>query len=259
MQDDLLSQFDLSGKTALVTGASSGFGWHFSQVLAAAGARIVAGARRIERLETLCSGICANDGKAHSVQLDVTDAKSIGNAFDVAEAAFGTVDILVNNAGISRSGLLLDLQEEDWDAVLNTNLKAVWRVGSEAASRMRSASRGGSIINVASVLAFGAGKGLGSYMAAKAGVVQLTRAMALEWASADIRVNALAPGYFPTEISGDFFSTARGQEMIGRIPRRRVGEVNELGGPLLLLASGASSYMTGSVVTVDGGHLCRTL
>ena len=259
MKYDLQPLFDLTGKTALVTGASSGFGWHFSKVLAGAGARVLAGARRTERLEQLCAEIGANGGLAYPVSLDVTDEVSIKHAFETAEAALGTVDILVNNAGISRSGLLLDLEEDDWDAVLNTNLKAVWRVAREAAAHMRNASCGGNIINVASVLAFGTGKGLGSYMASKAGVVQLTKAMALEWAMLGIRVNALAPGYFPTEISGEFFNTARGKEMIGRIPQQRVGNVNELSGPLLMLASDASSYMTGSVLTVDGGHLCRTL
>ena len=259
MRNELQSLFDLTGKTALVTGASSGFGWHFSKVLAGAGARVLAGARRTDRLEQLCQEIGVNGGIAYPVSLDVTDVSSIRNAFDVAEAELGTVDILVNNAGISRSGLLLDLEEDDWDAVLSTNLKAVWQVAREAATRMHKASCGGSIINVASILAFGTGKGLGSYMAAKAGVVQLTKAMALEWAAMDIRVNALAPGYFPTEISGNFFTTPMGREMIGRIPQRRVGDINELTGPLLMLASGASSYMTGSTLTVDGGHLCGSL
>ncbi len=259
MRNELQSLFDLTGKTALVTGASSGFGWHFSKILAAAGAQVLAGARRKDRLEQLCREIGEKGGVANPVALDVTDANSIKHAFDAAEAELGTVDILVNNAGISRSGPLLNLKEDDWDAVLNTNLKAVWQVAREAAARMRNASCGGSIINVASILAFGTGKGLGSYMASKAGVVQLTRAMALEWATLDIRVNALAPGYFPTEISGNFFATPMGQEMIGRIPQQRVGDIDELTGPLLMLASDASSYMTGSTLVVDGGHLCRSL
>ncbi len=259
MRKELQSLFDLTGKTALVTGASSGFGWHFSKILAGAGAQVLAGARRTDRLEQLCREIGEKGGVANPVSLDVTDASSIKHAFDAAEAELGTVDILVNNAGISRSGLLLNLKEDDWDAVLNTNLKAVWQVAREAAARMRDASCGGSIINVASILAFGTGKGLGSYMASKAGVIQLTRAMALEWATLNIRVNALAPGYFPTEISGNFFATPLGQEMIGRIPQQRVGDIDELTGPLLMLASDASSYMTGSTLAVDGGHLCRTL
>lgn len=253
------NRFDLHGRIALVTGASSGFGWHFAKTLAGAGARVVAGARRDDRLARLCEEIGEQGGSAFPTKLDVTDVSSVRAAFDAAEDEYGTVTILVNNAGISRAGLLLNLMESDWDAVLDTNLKAVWMVAREAATRMAAAESAGVVINIASLLAFGTSKGLGSYMAAKSGVVQLTRAMALEWAHLGIRVNAIAPGYFPTEMSGNFFATARGQEMIARIPQRRVGSIDELAGPLLLLASDASSYMTGSVVTVDGGHLCSSL
>lgn len=250
-----MKQFELSGRVALVTGASSGLGAEFARVLAGAGARVVAAARRKDRLEALVAEIQAAGGEAVAVVLDVTDADSISAAFDAAEQAFGTVEVLVNNAGVSRAGFLQQQSEADWDTVLDTNLKAVWRVAAEAARRLQAAKSSGSIINIASVLGFGVSKALGAYMAAKAGVVQLTRAMALEWADADIRVNALAPGYFPTEINDGFFATDAGKAMIGRIPQQRIGELQELGGPLLLLASDASSYMTGSVVTVDGGHL----
>ena len=255
MQD----RFDLSGKTALVTGSSSGFGWHFAQVLAAAGANVVAAARRIDRLEKLCREIDASGGAARPVEMDVKNMQSVSNAFDLAESAFGTVTILVNNAGISRAAPLLELSEQDWDDVMDTNLKAVWAVGREAAGRLKAAGVGGSIINIASVLAFGTGKSLGSYMAAKSGVVQLTRAMALEWSGIGVRVNALAPGYFPTEMSGNYFETLAGRQMVERIPQKRVGDIDELAGPLLLLAADASSYMTGSTLTVDGGHLCHPL
>jgi NAD(P)-dependent dehydrogenase (short-subunit alcohol dehydrogenase family) len=251
--------FDLTGRIALVTGASSGFGWHFAKFLANAGARVVVGARRTDRLLQLCAEIRGEGGEAFATRLDVTDADSVRAAFIAAEHEFGSVTILVNNAGISRAGMLLNLTEDDWDAVLDTNLKAVWIVAREAASRMVTAGCSGTIINIASLLAFGTGRGLGSYMAAKSGVIQLTRAMALEWASLGIRVNAIAPGYFPTEMSGHFFSTDRGQQMIERIPLRRVGSIDELAGPLILLASDASSYTTGSVLTVDGGHLCQSL
>ncbi|MDP6435860.1 MAG: glucose 1-dehydrogenase [Gammaproteobacteria bacterium] len=251
--------FDLSGKTALVTGASSGFGWQFARVLAGAGARVVACARRGDRLEQLCAAIAADNGTALGVATDVSDADSIANAFDVAERKYSTVQILVNNAGISRPAFLTDMDEADWDSIQDVNLKAVWRVAKEAAGRMRQAGLPGSIINIGSVLSFGTGKMLGAYMASKAGVIQLTRAMALEWAADNIRVNALAPGYFPTEMSGNFFATEKGREMISRIPQQRIGKVEELGGPLLLLASDASSFMTGSVLTVDGGHLCQSL
>lgn len=255
----MLDSFHLDGRVALVTGASSGFGHYFAKILAEAGARVVAGARRMDRLDHLCEEIRAAGGEACAAELDVTDGDSIEAAFATAESEFGTVQILVNNAGISRGAFLADSSEEDWDAVIDTNLKSVWRVARQAARRMREAGLPGSVINIASILAFGTGKTLGSYMAAKAGVVHLTRAMALEWADLSIRANALAPGYFPTEMSGDFFETARGREMIERIPQKRVGYVEELAGPLLLLASDASSYMTGSVITVDGGHLCQTL
>jgi NAD(P)-dependent dehydrogenase (short-subunit alcohol dehydrogenase family) len=251
-----MQQFDLTDRVALVTGASSGLGAEFARVLAAAGARVVVGARRRDRLDALVSEIIAAGGSATAVDMDVTDAASIATAFDQAEQAFGCVQILVNNAGISRGGYLTGISEDDWDAVLDTNLKAVWLVAREAASRLTAAALPGSVINISSLLAFGTSPALGSYMAAKAGVIQLTKAMAVEWASAGIRANAIAPGYFPTEMTGDFFTTPQGQEMIERIPLKRVGALGELSGPLLLLASDASAYMTGSVITVDGGHLC---
>jgi NAD(P)-dependent dehydrogenase (short-subunit alcohol dehydrogenase family) len=254
-----MDHFDLTGRVALVTGASSGLGVQFARTLAGAGARVVIGARRRDRLDALVDEIGAAGGDALAVTLDVTDADSIAAAFDAAEAAFGTVQILVNNAGISRGAFLTRQSEEDWDAVIDTNLKAVWRVASEAARRMSAASVAGSVINISSLLAFGTSKLLGSYMAAKAGVVQLTKAMALEWARDNIRVNALAPGYIPTEINDGFFKTDAGKAMISRIPQERVGDPGELAGPLLLLASDASSYMTGSVITVDGGHLCQQM
>jgi len=254
-----MQAFDISGRVALVTGASSGLGAEFARVLAAEGARVVVCARRKDRLDALVDEIRAAGGEALAAAMDVTEAGSVAAAFETAEQKFGVVEILVNNAGISRGGLLKDLSEEDWDAVLDTNLKSVWRVAREAAGRMHAGSVAGSIINISSLLAFGASKRLGSYMAAKAGVIQLTKAMALEWADSGVRVNALAPGYFPTEMTGNFFTTPKGQAMMERIPLKRVGDPAELCGPLLLLASDASSYMTGSVITVDGGHLCQSL
>lgn len=254
-----MQQFDVKGRVALVTGASSGLGAEFARVLAGAGVRVVLGARRLERLEELAAELVSNGGEALPVAMDVTDSESIRAAFDAAESVFGPVEILVNNAGISRSGFLRRLSEEDWDAVVDTNMKSVWQVAREAANRMVNASLAGSIINISSVLGFGASKILGPYMAAKAGVVHLTRAMALEWAEHNIRVNAIAPGYFPTEINEGFFDTKNGLDMISRIPMQRVGDPSELGGPLLLLASDASSFMTGSTIVVDGGHLCQQM
>ena len=251
--------FSLDGKTVLVTGASSGLGRQFAKTLAAAGANVVAVARRRERLDELCNEITAAGGRALGLRADVTDVRAVRRAFDEAERQFGVVSVVINNAGISRPAPLRSTSEEDWDAVIEANLKAVWLVATEASRRMVNKNQGGSIINIASILAFGAAKALGPYMASKAGVVQLTRSMALEWAGDNIRVNAIAPGYFPTEMTGNFFSTPKGLEMIARIPQRRIGDPTDLDGPLLLLASDASSYMTGSVVTVDGGHLCHAL
>lgn len=255
----MLEQFDLKGRTVMVTGASSGLGRDFAKTLAAHGAQVVAVARRRSLLEQLCDEIAAAGGVAIPVAADVTDIEDIRAAIEEARHAFGGLSILVNNAGVSRESFLTDMSEEDWDVVLDTNLKAVWTMSREVARMMSSLGRGGSIVNIASILAFGTGKALGAYMAAKAGVVQLTRAMAVEWARDAIRVNAIAPGYFPTAMSGDFFTSAKGKEMIARIPMQRVGLIEELRGPLLLLASDASSYMSGSVLTVDGGHMCHPL
>lgn len=252
--------FKLDNKTALVTGASSGLGREFAKVLAEAGANVVAAARRLPKLQETAD-IVRRDvgGEVYCLGLDVNESSSIAAGFDAAEEHFGIVDIIVNNAGISRPGYLMQLSEDDWDAVVNTNLKAVWMVAREGALRMQAAGVTGSIINIASILAFGTGKMLGAYMASKAGVVQLTRSMALEWSPDNIRVNAIAPGYFSTEMNAGFLNTAKGKETLAGVPMRRAGKPDELAGPLLFLASAASSYMTGSVITVDGGHLCRTL
>ncbi|MGI9291191.1 MAG: SDR family NAD(P)-dependent oxidoreductase [Gammaproteobacteria bacterium] len=254
-----MQQFDLTGRVALVTGASSGLGAGFARVLAEAGAHVALVARRADRLEALADELRGEGLSALPVVMDVTDVTSIQVALDKVEADLGAVQILVNNAGISRSGFLRRMSEEDWDAVLDTNLKSVWQVAAQVVNRMIAASAQGTVINISSVLGFGASKVLGPYMAAKAGVVQLTRSMAMEWAENNIRVNAIAPGYFPTEINEGFFETSKGLAMIERIPMKRIGDPTELAGPLLLLASDASSFMTGSTLVVDGGHLCQQL
>ena len=252
--------FRLDNQTALVTGAGSGLGREFARILAGAGANVVVAARRMPKLQETADIVSRDTGgEVYCLGLDVNEASSITAAFDSAEEHFGVVDIVVNNAGISRLGFLMQLGEDDWDAVVDTNLKAAWMVAREGAKRMKAAGVAGSIINIASILAFGTGKMLGAYMVSKAGVVQLTRSMALEWSLDNIRVNAIAPGYFSTEMNEGFLGTAKGKEMLAGVPMRRAGESGELEGPLLLLASGSSSYMTGSVITVDGGHLCRTL
>lgn len=251
--------FDLTGRLALVTGAGTGLGAHFARVLAGAGARVVLAARRADRLAETASSIEAQGGEAHCLAVDVTDSASVGELFERCAAAIGIPGIVVNNAGISRDALLHELAEADWDAVVDTNLKGVHLVAAEAARRLAAVGHSGSIINVASVLGFGVGKMLGPYMAAKAGVIHLTRAQALEWARYGIRANALAPGYFLTDMNRDFFDTPAGAAMVKRIPQRRIGEFADLTGPLLLLASDASRYMTGSTLVVDGGHLLQQL
>jgi NAD(P)-dependent dehydrogenase (short-subunit alcohol dehydrogenase family) len=249
--------FDLTGEVALVTGASSGLGRRFAKVLAAHGASVVLAARRRERLDRLAEEIAADGGRSHGVALDVTDRAGIAQAFDAAEQAFGTVTLLVNNAGIS--GTLkrgLELSADDWRALMAVNLDAVWFTTQEAARRMVSAGKPGAIVNIASILGFRVGANLAPYAVAKAGVVQMTCALALDLARYDIRVNAIAPGYIVTEMNEQFFSSPAGEAMRQRIPQRRTGDPSDLDGTLLLLASRrASGFMTGSTVVVDGGHM----
>lgn len=255
----LLQPFSLEGKVALVTGASSGFGSHFAPLLAAAGARVVLAARRTELIQEEADKIIADGGEAVAVTMDVTDSASIAEALDAAERAFGVVTVVVNNAGITIPKLLLDLTDDDWNRVVDTNLTGVAFVTRESARRMIAAGTGGSIVNIASITAERVQKALTNYAASKAGVVQFTRAAALEFAQHNIRVNALCPGYFQTPLNQEWFRTDDGQALIRRIPQRRTGELEELNGPLLLLASEAGSLMTGSAITVDGGHVLSEL
>ena len=243
---------DLSGRRALVTGASSGLGLHFAEILHAAGAEVVLAARSRARLD----GHCARLGeRALAITLDVRDAASIPSA--IAEA--GPIDILVNNAGVTISKPVLDQTAADWDEVVETNLRGAFLVATEAARSMRDAGRGGTIINIASILGLRQAGQVTSYAVAKAGLVQLTKQLALELARFDIRVNALAPGYFETDINRAFFESQAGQALIRRVPQRRLGRLADLDGPLLLLASEASAFMTGTVLVVDGGHLVTSL
>lgn len=250
-----LESFSLKGKTALVTGASSGLGRHFSGVLARAGARVIVAARRLDRLEALVEEIKADGGQAAAAQLDVTSPASVQAAFDAAEAAFGPVTVLVNNAGVPANSFFTSLTEDDWRQVMEVNLDGVFRVGQEAARRMIKAGQGGSIVNVSSVLGLGILKAVAPYAASKAAVNQLTKAMALELSRERIRVNALAPGYVVTELNDSFLASDSGKKLLARVPAGRAADLKELDGPLLLLASDAGSYITGSVLVVDGGSL----
>ncbi len=250
-----MSMFDLTGKTALVTGASSGLGVHFARTLSAAGARVVLAARRLDRLELLAKEIESNGGFALPVAMDVTSEDSVSGAFLEIEEALGcSCDILVNNSGLSREGWYSRMNEADWNLVLDTNLTGVWRVARFATNAMMKAQTGGSIINISSITGLQPQPSISAYAASKAGVDHLTRCMALESARFNIRVNAIAPGYFSTDINDEFLDSSHGEDMKGRVAMRRFGNHEELSGPLLLLASDAGSYMTGATVVVDGGH-----
>jgi NAD(P)-dependent dehydrogenase (short-subunit alcohol dehydrogenase family) len=246
--------FDLTGRVALVTGASSGLGVRFAEVLAANGARVVLVARRADRLEALRTKIVGAGGQAVVAEADVLDRTAMTRAYDAAEKAFGTVTILINNAGVTHADRVAEMPEETWRRVVGTNLDAVLYWAQEAARRMLAAKKPGAIVNIASILGFGVSKGVAAYSVAKAGVVQLTRALALELAFKGIRVNAIAPGFVETEINQEYLA-GKGAEMTRHIPVGRFGETRDLDGILLLLASDASRFMAGSTIVVDGGQM----
>lgn len=251
--------FDIRGRVALVTGASSGLGENFARVLAARGATVAAAARRTDRLEALVGTIAAAGGKAVAVPMDVADPGSVARGMEDVLRLAGVPDIVVNNAGIAQAKPSLELTEQDWRRVMDTNLDGAWRVAQAAARAMVAAGRPGSIINIASVLGLRVASSLLAYAAAKAALIQVTEALALEWARHRIRVNAIAPGYIETEMNRGFFQSEAGQAMVKRVPQRRIGTPSDLDGALLLLASDASGYMTGSTVVVDGGHVVNSL
>lgn len=254
---DFAGLFSLQGRRAFVTGASGVLGAHFARVLRGAGAAVALGARRMEAITALAAELGPS---AVAVPLDVTDPATIGAAFDAAEAALGgPCDILVNNAGIAVTKPFLQQGIEDWDGVMAVNLRGCFLVGQEAAKRLAAAKQPGCIVNIASVLGERIIPGVAGYTAAKAGLLHLTRQMAVELARFGIRVNAIAPGYVATDINRDFFASEPGQAMIRRIPQRRLGNPDDLTGPLLLLASAAGAHMTGATVTVDGGHSVNPL
>jgi len=257
-----MDEHSLAGKTAFVTGAFSGLGLHFARVLAEHGAKVALAGRRIELGRSAAAEIGAAVGRTADVRayaLDVTDAKSVADAIARIGAELGPPAIVVNNAGTIARGPSLELAEAAWNDVVDVNLSGVFRVAQASAREMVRTGTRGSIVNISSVLGLRVRSQVVAYAATKAAVVQLTKALALEWAEHGIRVNAIAPGYFESDINRELLRSPVGQAIVARIPQQRPGQLGELDGPLLLLASDASSYMTGAVIPVDGGHLVSTL
>lgn len=251
--------FELNGRVALVTGASTGLGNHFAQVLARQGAAVIVAARRTDKLAELVRSIEAAGGKAAAVTMDVVDGNSVRAGFAAAEKALGTPDIVVNNAGISKVSAPLDTSEEDWDEVVDTNLRGAWLVAQTAARTLVAAKKPGRLINIASITGMRAIGHIAAYSAAKAGLIHLTTVLAMEWARYGIQVNAISPGYIETDLNRGFWSTSGGKRLIERVPQRQIGVPSDLDGALLLLASDASRYMTGSNIVVDGGHSSNSM
>jgi 3-oxoacyl-[acyl-carrier protein] reductase len=246
--------FDLTGRVALITGASGGLGLHFAEVLAENGAAVALVARRAERLAAVKQKIEAAGGRALAVSADVLDRDAMTRAYDAAEKAFGTVTILVNNAGVTHADRVAEMSEETWRRVIGTNLDAVLYWAQEAARRMLAAKQAGAIVNIASVYGYRVSRGVAAYAVAKAGVIQLTNALAVELAFKGVRVNAIAPGFIATEINADYLA-GKGAEMTRHIPVGRLGQARDLDGALLLLASDAGRFMAGATIVVDGGQM----
>lgn len=247
------SLFSLRGRTALVTGGATGLGQHFARTLADAGARVVLAARGTDRLRTAAEDLRKHGAKVFTTPMDITDRASVDAAIETIEHDFAPIDVLVNNAGIADTQPFLEMTEEAWSSVLETNLSGTWRVSQAVARRMVAREAGGAIVNIASIVGLATQSQQSNYGTAKAGIIHLTKNLARELGRHNIRVNAIAPGYFPTEINRDFFASDKGQAYIQRLFPRRTGELHELSGPLLLLASDAGSYVNGITVTVDGG------
>jgi len=256
-----MNPFQLENKNVVITGASSGIGSHFAGVLCEAGANVVLGARREDKIQTRVDELCAVGGHASGLKLDVRDASSIATFLEAARKTYGPIDVVINNAGIepgAKTYMMID--DDDWDDVMETNLKSVWRISKAYTEQvLESGRKRGNIVNISSITDTRAIKGQFPYAVSKAALTRMTEIMALEAARFGIRVNALAPGYFLTDVSRVLLESDRAPDFVKGIPMRRLGEFSDLDGPLLLLVSDASSYMTGSVVVVDGGHICASL
>lgn len=252
--EDPTRTFRLDGRIALVTGASSGIGRALAIAFSRAGARVALAARRVDRLNELAAIMSADGGDAVAVALDVTDRAAIVAAFDTVQERLGVPDIILNNAGIAAPALFLKTDDAVLESTMATNFTAAWQVSQEAARRLVAAKRGGSIINVTSILGMGTSVGYSAYSASKAALAHATRTMAIEFVRYGIRVNAIAPGWFVTEMNEDFFDTSEGAAYISKTPPGRAGRLEELTGPALLLASDAGSFVNGAILPVDGGH-----
>lgn len=259
MTPDLAARFSLAGRNAIVTGASGALGARFAEVLAGAGAGVALAARRTGAMTELRDRLEAGGARAVVVAMDVTDGASVAEGLAEAEAALGLIDIVVNNSGVADPAAALDQSDADWTRVLAVNVDGARRLSIAAAKRLVAEKRPGAIVNVASILGLRQGAGVTAYAVSKAALIQMTKQHALEWARHGLRVNALAPGYVETDINRDFFATEPGQAQIRRVPQRRLGQPDELDGALLLLASDAGSFITGTALVVDGGHLISPL
>ncbi len=257
--------FDLTGKVALITGAAGGLGQSFARTLISAGASVILCSRDQTRPEllTLAEELRGQSGSedvfCECLGLDVTSQLSVEDAFEQLDEKGVCVDVLVNNAGIAISGEAHTLDDASWNAVVDTNLRGAWAMSQQFATRLIDQQSAGSIINIASILGLQPSKGTAPYAVSKAGLIQMTRALALEWARYNIRVNAISPGYVETDINREFLQSPAAAAQLKKIPTRRLGEAKDLSGPLLLLASDAGKHMTGANLVVDGGHSCLSL